>query len=98
MRKHWPELTGYATAVWSFAYGVLGVYWSLGGAGFPFAKVADDRATGSILEGSSADVVAPIMAAVGLGGAVLAIVMTGVAPAAGCCRRSPRSSRSASRW
>ncbi len=76
MRKHWPELTGYATALWSLAYGVLGVYWSFGGAGFPFAKVADDRATGSILEGSPAGVVAPIMAAAGLGGAVLALVMT----------------------
>jgi hypothetical protein len=76
MRKHWPKLTGYATALWSFAYGVLGVYWSLGGAGYPFAKVADDRATGSILEGTPASVVAPIMAAIGLGGAVLAIVMT----------------------
>jgi len=76
MRKHWPKLTGYATALWSFAYGVLGVYWSLGGADYPFAKVADDRATGSILEGTPADVVAPIMAAIGLGGAVLAIVMT----------------------
>jgi hypothetical protein len=76
MRKHWPELTGYATAVWSFAYGVLGVYWSLGGAAYPFAKVPDDRASGSILEGTPATVVAPIMAAIGLGGAVLAIVMT----------------------
>jgi hypothetical protein len=57
-------------------YGVLGVYWSLGGAGYPFAKVADDRATGSILEGTPADVVAPIMAAAGLGGAVLALVRT----------------------
>jgi hypothetical protein len=77
MRKHWPKVTGYATAVWSFAYGVLGVHWSFGGAGYPFAKVADDRATGSVLEGLPADVVAPVMAAVGLGGAVLALVMTG---------------------
>lgn len=76
MGKHWPKLTGYATALWSLTYGVLGIYWSFGGAAYPFAKVADDRATASILEGSSADVVAPIMAAVGLGGAVLAIVMT----------------------
>ena len=36
----------------------------------------DDRATASILEGSPAHVVAPVMAAVGLGGAVLAIVVT----------------------
>ena len=76
MRKNWPVWTGYATSLWSLAYGALGLYWAVGGAAYPFAKVADDRATGSILEGSSVHVVAPIMAALGLGGAVLAIVMT----------------------
>jgi hypothetical protein len=76
MRKNWPVWTGYLTAFWSLAYGVLGVYWSLGGAGYPFAHVADDRSTASILEGSPAHVVAPVMGALGLGGAVLAIVMT----------------------
>ncbi|WP_433161434.1 NYN domain-containing protein [Kribbella sp. CA-247076] len=76
MRKHWPELTGYATALWSLVYGVLGLYWSFGGAHYPFAKVPDDRATASILEGTPAEVVAPVMAAIGLGGAVLALVMT----------------------
>jgi hypothetical protein len=76
MRKIWPQLTGYATVFWSLTYGVLGLYWSLDGAGNPFAEVTDDRASGSILEGTPAHVVAPIMAAIGLGGAVLAIVMT----------------------
>ncbi|WP_202873190.1 hypothetical protein [Kribbella capetownensis] len=76
MRKNWPVGTGYATALWSLTYGVLGVYWALGGPGYPFAKVTDDRATASILEDTPAHVVAPLMAAVGLGGAVLAIVMT----------------------
>jgi hypothetical protein len=76
MRKNWPLWTGYATAIWSLAYGVLGVYWAFGGAGYPFAHVEDDRATASILEGSSAHVVAPVMAAIGLGGAILAVVMT----------------------
>ena len=76
MRKNWPVWTGYATSLWSLAYGALGLYWAFGGAAYPFAKVADDRATGSILEGSPVHVVAPIMAALGLGGAVLAIVMT----------------------
>jgi hypothetical protein len=77
MRRNWPQLTGYATALWSLTYGVLGLYWSLGGAGYPFAEVTDDRASGSILEGTPVHVVAPIMAAIGFGGAVLAIVMTG---------------------
>jgi hypothetical protein len=69
MRKHWPELTGYATAIWSAAYGVLGLFWSLGGPGYPFARVADDRSTGSILEGTPVHVVAPAIATAGLGGA-----------------------------
>jgi hypothetical protein len=76
MRRNWPLWTGYATAVWSLTYGVFGLYWALGGAGYPFAPVDDDRATASILEGAPAHVVAPLMAAIGLGGAVLAIVMT----------------------
>jgi hypothetical protein len=80
MRKNWPSWTGYATAIWSSAYGVLGLYWTLGGPGYPFAHVRDDRATASILEGTPAHVVAPIMAVLGLGGAVLAVVMTRMRP------------------
>jgi hypothetical protein len=76
MRKNWPSFTGYATAVWSATYGVLGLSWALGGAAYPFAPVDDDRATASILEGAPVDVVAPVMTAIGLGGAALAIVMT----------------------
>ncbi|MGW7683718.1 NYN domain-containing protein [Kribbella sp. NPDC054772] len=81
MRKNWPSWTGYATALWSLGYGVLGLYWTLGGAGYPFAPVPDDRATASILEGTPVHVVAPVMTAIGLGGAALALVMT---------RRTPR--------
>jgi hypothetical protein len=75
MRKNWPVLVGCATALWSFLYGVAGVYWSLGGADYPFAKVVDDRSTASVLEGAPVAVVGPVMAVVGLGGAVLAVVM-----------------------
>jgi hypothetical protein len=80
MRKNWPSWTGYATAAWSLLYGVLGVYWSLGGAGYPFAHVPDDRATASILEGTPVHVVGPVMATIGLAGAVLAVVMTRMRP------------------
>jgi hypothetical protein len=76
MRKNWPLWTGYATAIWSLAYGVLGVYWALGGSAYPFAQVVDDRSTASVLERTPVHVVAPAMAVIGLGGAVLAIVMT----------------------
>jgi hypothetical protein len=80
MRKNWPAWTGYATAIWSFGYGVLGLYWSFGGGGYPFAPGPDDRATASILEGTPYRVVTPVIAAVGLGGAVLALVMTRTRP------------------
>ncbi|MEU4553657.1 hypothetical protein [Micromonospora violae] len=57
-------------------YGALGLYWSVGGDGFPFAPVDPTRASGSILEGSRPDVVAPVIAVLGLLGAVVAWVMT----------------------
>ena len=72
---------GYATALWSLTYGVLGIYWTAGGANYPFAKVDDDHSTASLLEGTPAGVVAPVLAILGLTGAVVAVVMT---------RRTPR--------
>lgn len=70
------KVLGYTTALWSLAYGLLGIYWSAGGAHYPFAKVDDDHSTASLLEGTPVDIVAPAMAALGLAGAVVAIVMT----------------------
>jgi hypothetical protein len=75
VRGRWPELVGYATAVWSLLYGLLGVYWSLGGRGFPFAPVDEDRRSGSILEGADVHVLGPVIAVLGLLGAVLALIM-----------------------
>ncbi|TDC07390.1 NYN domain-containing protein [Nonomuraea longispora] len=71
----WPAWSAYAAAGWSALYGALGLYWALGGGGFPFAPVEDDRATGSILEGSQAGSVAPVMAAAGLVGVAAALAM-----------------------
>ncbi|WP_405061488.1 NYN domain-containing protein [Kribbella sp. NBC_01505] len=76
MRKNWPVPAGCATALWSFVYGVAGLYWSLGGAHYPFATVEDDRSTASVLEGAPVAVVGPAMATLGFGGAALAVVMT----------------------
>jgi hypothetical protein len=36
--RNWPAWIGYAAAAWSLAYGLLGLYWVLGGAGFPFGE------------------------------------------------------------
>ncbi|MFC9583726.1 NYN domain-containing protein [Streptomyces yangpuensis] len=71
----WPHWAGYAAAVWSLGYGLAGLYWALGGAGYPFAQAAVDRSSGSVLDPSPVAVVAPVMAAVGLAGAVCGLLM-----------------------
>ncbi len=73
-RGRWPAWIGYATAVWSLAYGALGVYWALGGAGFPFGDAgADDWM--SLLGGLRAEVGGPLIAGLGLTGAAVAVAM-----------------------
>jgi hypothetical protein len=73
--QRWPDWVGYAAATWSLLYGVLGMSWALGGAGFPFGRENDPQAALSILEGAQAATGGPIIAALGLVGAVLAVVM-----------------------
>ncbi|MGC4880666.1 NYN domain-containing protein [Micromonospora sp. DT43] len=73
--QRWPAWSGYAAAGWSSAYAMLGVYWTAGGDGFPFAPIDDDHKTGSILEGLPVGVGAPLMAALGLLGAGVALAM-----------------------
>jgi hypothetical protein len=36
--RRWPEWVGYAAAAWSLTCGALGLWWALGGAGFPFGR------------------------------------------------------------
>jgi len=66
---------GYAAAVWSLLYGVLGMSWALGGAGFPFGRENDPQAALSVLEGAQATTGGPIIAALGLVGALVAVAM-----------------------
>jgi cytochrome bd-type quinol oxidase subunit 2 len=82
IRSRWRDWVGPAAAAWSLGYGLLGLYWTLGGAGFPFGTEHDPHAAKvSILEQVQQDAAAPVIAALGLGGAVLAMVMA---------RRRPR--------
>jgi hypothetical protein len=73
--RRWPGWIGYVAAAWSLAYGLLGLYWALGGAGFPFGSENDPRAALSILGGMRAEAGAPVIAALGLAGAVAAVAM-----------------------
>jgi hypothetical protein len=56
-------------------YGALGFFWSLGGEGFPFGRENDPQAALSILEGVRAATGAPIIAALGSVGTVIAVAM-----------------------
>lgn len=74
-RDGWTRWVGYLAAAWSLAYGVAGIYWSLGGDHFPFARVGDERSTNSVLEGGPPHVIAPAMVVLGLLGGVAGILM-----------------------
>ncbi|GAA2711284.1 MULTISPECIES: NYN domain-containing protein [Streptomyces] len=73
--SRWPDWAGYLAVTWSLLYGLAALYWALGGDGYPFAKTIDDRASASILEPSSASVVAPVLAAFCAVGVVVGVAM-----------------------
>ncbi len=54
---------------------MLGLWWSLGGAGFPFGSGSDPDAGLSILKGVRPATGAPVIAVLGLVGAVVAVAM-----------------------
>jgi hypothetical protein len=75
-RHRWHRWTGYAAAGWSFGYGLLGLYWTFGGAAFPFGPDGDEGGSGtSLLEHAQPETTGPVIAVVGLVGASLAVVM-----------------------
>jgi hypothetical protein len=71
----WPEWIGYATAAWSAAYGLLGLLWTLGGAGFPFGVGHDPHAEVSVLSDADPTMTGALIAVLGLAGAAVAVVM-----------------------
>lgn len=73
-RWRWPRWMPYAAVLWSLLYGVLGLYWMLGGAGFPFGA-NDPDAHFSILRSVTPESGAPVIALLGLLGAVVAWTM-----------------------
>jgi hypothetical protein len=73
--ERWGAHVGYAAMVWSLLYGVLGLYWLLGGQGFPFGRGNDPQAALSILADVQAETAAPIVAGLGLLGSAVALTM-----------------------
>nr|BFF23181.1 hypothetical protein GCM10025732_11460 [Glycomyces mayteni] len=82
MRTQWHQWIGYATAAWSLLYGALGLFWALGGAGFPFGTgdaelmmEPDFALKVSLLGEATPEAAGPVIAALGLAGAVAAVLM-----------------------
>lgn len=73
-RAAWPSWAGYLAALWSFVIGGLGLYWTLGGGGFPFG-VGDPHPEYSILGSLRPAAGGPAIAVLGLAGVLVALVM-----------------------
>ncbi len=73
--QRWPQWIGHIAAIWSLVYGALGLCWTLGAPGFPFGIESDEMALGSLLASVRAETAAPVIAALGLVGALVALAM-----------------------
>ncbi|MHB1413632.1 MAG: hypothetical protein ACYC1C_00115 [Chloroflexota bacterium] len=73
--QRWPRWIGYVAAAWSLVYGALGLGWTLGAPGFPFGTENDANALGSLLASARAEIAAPVVAALGLVGGLVALAM-----------------------
>jgi hypothetical protein len=71
----WPTSVGYAAALWSATYGASGLYWAIGGAGFPFGTGHDPWAHLSVLAAARPPGTAPVIAALGAVGTVAGVAM-----------------------
>ncbi|KUJ64126.1 hypothetical protein ACZ90_61645, partial [Streptomyces albus subsp. albus] len=71
----WPDWSVRLAVVWSALYGAAALYWALGGDGYPFERVHEDRSSGSILEPSRAEAVAPVLALFCALGVVAGVLM-----------------------
>lgn len=71
----WPDWSVYLAVAWSALYAAAALYWALGGDGYPFERVDEDRSSGSILEPSRAEAVAPVLAVFCALGVVAGLLM-----------------------
>ena len=74
-RRRWPDRVVPLAGGWSLLYCALGLYWAVGGAGFPFGAEHDPDARLSALVGLRAASGALLIAALGLTGALVAAAM-----------------------
>jgi hypothetical protein len=68
--RDWQHWTPYAAALWSLVYGALGIYWAVGGRGFPYTQT------------SSADGMGPLLGQFGSGVVWIVVILAGIPAAA----------------
>ena len=82
----WQVWTPYAAGLFSLIYGLLGLFWALGGFGFPFGPSNDPSAALTPFPGATSEVGGPIIAVLGLLGGLVGLAMArgigrGIVPA-----------------
>jgi len=71
-----PNRAAYLAAAWSLGYGVLGLWWALGGGGFPFGAGDPGGADWmSLLGGLEPAIGGALIAALGVGGAMAGLAL-----------------------
>lgn len=73
--RRWIDWAIPLAGAWSLLYGGLGVFWMLGGAGFPFGVAGDPNGEISILAGADPTTFAPVVALLGLSATLVALAM-----------------------
>lgn len=76
IRRRTPDWTIAAATCWSLAYGIAGIYWAAGGAGFPFGAHDTQAAdNGMLLASATPQVAGPMIALLGFGGVLVSRAM-----------------------
>jgi hypothetical protein len=73
--RDWQRWAPYAAVTWSLIYAALGIYWALGGGGFPYAPVSVPDPMGPLLGRLGASVAWVVVMLVGIPAAALGAAM-----------------------
>ncbi len=68
--RDWQRWVPYAAVAWSLVYAALGVYWAVGGTGFPYTSA------------SVSDIMGPLLGRFGPGAAWIVVILAGIPAAA----------------
>jgi hypothetical protein len=78
--RSWPRWSALGAAIWSAAYGCLGVWWIGNPAGFPFGVGPSSGPASSLWAGLRPALGAPVVAVLGFAGAAAAVLMSRTPP------------------